>query len=377
MHCTLRRTLFVCLFAALFLPLVAYGECLDGVHSGGSAKYRICMPAAGAWNGDLIIFAHGYVAPGEPVAIPESQLRLPDGTELPTLITNLGFAFATTSYRRNGLVAPDGVVDIVDLVEVFKSAQGVPRRIFVTGASEGGLVAVKALEQYPGTFHGALAACGPIGDFRRSMDHIGNLRVVFDYFFPNLLPPSAISIPDSLMAGWESYYKPRVLAALNRQPLATAQLISVTNLPVGLNPANIGDAVTSVLWYNVFATNDAIAQLGGNPFDNKNRWYSGSLFDLLLNLRVARFRADKAALDEIEAHYQTSGRLPRPLITLHTTADPVVPYWHETLYAQKAAAASSSHMLIQIPVLRYGHCNFSAAEVVGSFLLLVYHPLAQ
>ncbi|MGQ9634666.1 MAG: hypothetical protein ACUVXB_10530 [Bryobacteraceae bacterium] len=209
------------------------------------------------------------------------------------------------------------------------------------------------------------------------MDHIGNFRVVFDYFFPNLLPPSAISIPDSLIAGWESYYKPRVLAALSRQPVATAQLISVTNLPIGLNPANIADAVTSVLWYNVFATNDAVAQLGGNPFDNKSRWYSGSLFDLLLNLRVARFAADKIALDRIQAYFQTTGALSRPLITLHTTADPVVPYWHETLYAQKAAAASSSHLLIQIPVLRYGHCNFNAAEVVGSFLLLVYHPLAR
>ncbi|MGQ9634665.1 MAG: hypothetical protein ACUVXB_10525 [Bryobacteraceae bacterium] len=119
MHRTPRRILLVCLFVTLFLPLAAYGGCIDGDHSGGLARYRICMPAAGAWNGDLIIFAHGYVAPGEPVAIPESQLRLPDGTELPKLITDLGFAFATTSYRRNGLVLPEGVQDILDLVGVL------------------------------------------------------------------------------------------------------------------------------------------------------------------------------------------------------------------------------------------------------------------
>jgi hypothetical protein len=44
------------------------------------------------------------------------------------------------------------------------------------------------------------------------------------------------------------------------------------------------------LWYNVFATNDARARLGGgNPYDNRQRLYVGSANDLLLNLVCAEF----------------------------------------------------------------------------------------
>src|SRR5262245_58858423 len=72
----------------------------DGVQASG-AIYRICMPAV--WNGDLVLYAHGYVGAGEPVAIPENQLSLPDGTSVPGIVNALGFAFATTSYSTNGL----------------------------------------------------------------------------------------------------------------------------------------------------------------------------------------------------------------------------------------------------------------------------------
>ena len=376
MHSPRGCKLLLILLGAVLLPGLTFGYCLaDGSQSSG-AVYRICMPD-GAWNGDLVLFAHGYVVPSAPIAIPENQLRLPDGTYVPDLVTGLGYAFATTSFSGNGLAVPQGVADIVDLVGVFQGLKGTPRRVFVTGVSEGALIAVKALEDNYALFNGGLAACGPIGDFRRQLDYVGDVRVVFDYFFPSLLPSSPINIPIGLMNGWDSTYEPQVLQKLQQRPLATAQLLSVTKVPVGLNPANVGDAVTSVLWYNVFATNDAIVKLGGNPFDNKNRWYSGSLSDLLLNLRVARFQANSTALANIQAHYQTTGRIYRPLVTLHTTADPVAPYWHETLYAQKAAASHDDNLLIQLPVFRYGHCNFTSTDVLVGFLLLVLNPLTQ
>jgi hypothetical protein len=52
------------------------GQLLSG------AYYRICIPS-GTWNGDLVIYAHGYVAFNKPITIPEDQLQLPGGTSLP------------------------------------------------------------------------------------------------------------------------------------------------------------------------------------------------------------------------------------------------------------------------------------------------------
>jgi hypothetical protein len=53
----------------------------------------------------------------------------------------------------------------------------------------------------------------------------------------------------------------------------------------------VGKTALDVLSYNVNATNDAIYWLGGNPYGNRYRWYSGSANDFLLNLRVQRFDA--------------------------------------------------------------------------------------
>jgi pimeloyl-ACP methyl ester carboxylesterase len=366
-----RRGIVRLLLAFSLLPVLALGACESGTQDSG-ALYRICMPG-GTWNGGLVLFAHGYVAPNEPLAIPDDELTLPDGTYLPDVINKLGLAFATTSFRKNGLAVTEGIADLLDLVTIFGDEHGTPNRVLLTGASEGGLMTVKAVEEHPEVFSGGLAACGPIGDFQSEINHLGDARVLFDYFFPNVLTPNwsqGTPIPNTLINGWDATYKPKVLQALQSRPLATLQLISTSNLAVGLDPASVGDAVTSVLFYNIEGANDASTELGGNPFDNRTHYYSGSLFDAWLNARVRRFDENPTAATNIALDYETTGVLTRPIITLHTTSDPVVPYWHETLYAQKAANAGASSHLIQIPVLRYGHCNFTGLEVVGSFVLL-------
>jgi hypothetical protein len=134
-------------FTALTPSTVAgQGPCEDGPQSTG-AIYRICMP--GTWNGDLVLWAHGYVDPSEPIAIPEGQLTLPDGTSLPDIVNGLDYAFATTSYRDNGLVVPFAVDDLLDLVSVFESQVATPGKVFIIGASEGGLITTLALENHP------------------------------------------------------------------------------------------------------------------------------------------------------------------------------------------------------------------------------------
>jgi len=369
------RFAILAIVLAVVSPVFA-AVCREGTATNG-ARYIVCMPDSG-WNGGLVLFAHGYVPVGAPPDAWKAHLALPGGPSLPDLITGYGFGFAASSFSKDGLAVPQGISDTMDLIDIFKAEFGeTPGRVFVTGVSEGGLIAAKALEQHPNRLNGGLAACGPIGDFRKQINYFGDVRVLFDYFFPKVLgsawTQANITIPLELMTGWDTTYAPAVAAALQANPLKAAQLISTGNIPIGLNPANTGEAVLSALWYNVFATNDAMATLGGNPFDNRTRWYSGSLNDFLLNWRVARFTADAAALSAM-SHYQTSGRLERPLVTLHTAWDPVVPAWQESLYAQKVARAGKSHLLVRYPVLRFGHCAFNEGEVLIAFLTMVLHP---
>jgi hypothetical protein len=334
------------------------------------AETLICVPDG--WNRRLVVFAHGYVAPDEPVEIPWAQLQI-DGTTIPDLVTGLRFAFATTSYRRNGLAVLEGVQDVRELVAAFaRGAWGGPDYVYLVGASEGALVTTLAVEQYPGEFSGGLATCGPVGNFRGQVNYWGDFRVLFDYYFPRMLPPSAVNVPQDVRDRWDTYYAPLIGAAVASRPAALDALLRVSRAPFDPGrPESKVETVLGLLWYNVFATMDGISTLGGQPFDNTTRFYTGSGHDFLLNLRVGRYRASAQALMEIEANYQTSGRLARPLVTLHTTGDPIVPYWHEPLYSLKALLGGSGLLHTNLPVFRYGHCSFEPAEALVGLGLLV------
>ncbi len=357
--------------AAAFALASASGTCLpDGVQASGAA-YRICMPDTGKWNGSLLIFAHGYVATTEPLGIPEDQLVLPDGTNIPALINSLGFAFAVSGYSVNGLAILQGISDSADLVNIFTNTVGQPQKVFIGGPSEGGLVTALSVERFPNVYDGGLAACGPIGDFPAEVNYIGNFRVVFDYFFPGVLPGSPVLVPTEVMNDWDSVYLPKIEAAVNANPAATQQLLSVTGAAVGSDPATILETVENVLWYSVFSTNDAETKLGGQPFDNSKKIYSGSSNDLLLNLLVRRFSADSQAVAAMKASYNTTGLLARPLVTMHTLLDPIIPYWHEPLYTLKTVSQGSAMERISIPIQSYGHCNFNEAQTLVALVALV------
>lgn len=369
MSCSGFVRLLLCAFP-LTLAAELPSNCRTSEQASGS-EYVICPTLNNA--ADLVVFAHGYVAPQEPLSAWESQLVI-EGVSVPALVNGLGFAFAGTSYPQTGLAIKEAIPDVAALVEFYKASVGTPSHVYIVGVSEGGLVAVKLVEQ-TGPFSGGLALCGPIGDFRGQLNHFGDFRVIFDAFFPDVLPPSPISIPDGLIAAWETTYAPAVAAAIASNPLATSQLFSVTRTPVA--PGTEAETALGVLWYNVFATNQAQMELGGQPYGNRLTWYSGSLNDWQLNRTVERFTAKHAALEEIADHYQTTGRLKMPLVTMHTTGDPIVPYWHELLYLGKVLASGRIGSYIGLPVERYGHCTFQPAELVFGFGLLVNKASGQ
>jgi pimeloyl-ACP methyl ester carboxylesterase len=365
--CALFLLSFCAIAGRAQTPPVIVGPCQDGVLPGGALS-RICVPSSG-WNGDLVVWAHGYTAFNEPLDF--QNLVLPDGSSLTDLVQSLGFAFATTSYRQNGLAILEGVDDIRELVAAFPSVAGQsPRRTFATGASEGGIVTTLLIERSPELFTGALSACGPIGSFRGQLNYIGDFRVVFDYFFPGVIPGSSINIPDEVIDNWDAIYVPKITQALQSNPSAARQLLRVTNAPI--DPADSGTiaaTTTNLLWYNVFGTNDGVAKLGGNPFDNHDRIYFGSSNDVRLNLMVKRFTASLTALNQVKL-YETSGRLTRPMVTLHTTGDPIIPFAHEILYLGKLKIFPGGNFF-PASVARYGHCAFNTQEAVSSFALLL------
>ena len=359
----------------LSTPAQAASTCdPDGTQESGSI-YRICMPPPAQYNGILVIWAHGFQDAGTPVAIPEDQLCL-GGICIPDIVNSLGFGFATNSYSKTGMAILEGKADILDLVDIYTHQKGAPSKVYLVGASEGGIITALSVEQSPSVFSAGLAACGPVGNFPYQINYFGDARATFEYFFPGLIP--GLFHPDpSLVANWQSYYelivKPVVFDPANRSKLD--QWARVAKLPfVETDYLNtVAVSVEDALRYSVVNVNDAAATIGGFPFGNNTRWYRGSDNDLLLNIFVPRIAADPAALAVMNTSYATTGVLQRPLITLHTLKDQQVPYFHESLYALKTIASGAfltRHF--NIPINRFEHCNFTAEELLVSFAVMLF-----
>ena len=77
------------------------------------------------------------------------------------------------------------------------------------------------------------------------------------------------------------------------------------------------------------------------------------------------------------AHYETSGKLMMPLITLHTTGDPIIPIWHEWAYSLKTLFAGTLPDRSDLPVAAYGHCNFSSTDIFLGFAILGLKDIGQ
>ena len=134
---------------------VLVDEVVDG-QFGPGALYRLVRPAN--WNGRLVLYAHGFVSRSEPVVLPsEADLII-------NLLTPQGFAVAFTSFSENGWAVKDGAQRTHQLLGIFTSKFGPPTGVYIAGASLGGLITIKLVEQYPSAFIGALPSVhGPGG----------------------------------------------------------------------------------------------------------------------------------------------------------------------------------------------------------------------
>lgn len=138
----------------------------------GKAAYRIEIPDA--WNGELVMYAHGFAGFGTEVAVesPPRALRR-------YLVAN-GFAWAASSYSENGYVPGIGADDTLALKEHFTAEFGEPKRTYIAGQSMGGNVVALALENHAREYDGGLALCGALGGIEQ-IDYLASWVAVAEF----------------------------------------------------------------------------------------------------------------------------------------------------------------------------------------------------
>ena len=366
-----RRLLFVtCVLvtvAGLASPALA-DDIVDGT-LGPGALYRLVRPTI--WNGGLVVYAHGFVSADKPIAIP------PDAELAITLLTSQGFAVAVSSFSENGWAVKDGTQRTHQLLGIFQSEFGTPNRVYAAGGSMGGLIAIRLVETYPWEFAGLLPVCAAAGGLRLELEYFANVRILFDLFYPGVLPGSLEDVP----AGIDVMFQIIVpaTAAMTLDPTGAAAIASITQTPVPF--ASGQELIQSIVTALVGAAGypSVLELTHGQPFfDNTDTVYTGALPPAtlqLINANVQRFSASPAGLNYVEHNYTPTGDLHIPALTLRTFRDPLVPGFHQAAYGAAVAAAGNSDLLVQRSVAGaangYGHCTFTPQELATAFAQLV------
>lgn len=341
--------------------------------TGPGSSYALFVPEG--WNGELVVYAHGYEQPFMPVSFPDREFAgLRDW-----LLVNQ-FAVAYSTYSHTGYAVKDGAIRTHQLNGLFEESFGEPARTYLFGISMGGLVVDLLSERNGAQYDGTLAACGVMGGGQMSASYVATFRILFDHFFPGALPGSLYAMPDGYYVippnaagypGSDGFWAIRnaVLGNLG----AAVELAGIDQIDLAYNDYN--ELVTSflhVLGYQVNGANDLTAQLHGHGFfDNSGVAYTGSSDDDALNAGVARYTADPSAEQYFESWYEPTGDIRAPFITIHTTRDPLVPVLVEDVFAAKVAESGDGDLLLQRTVEAFGHCGFGAADLPTAFLSLV------
>lgn len=353
--------------SAVALPASVEGEV-------GGALYALHVPAD--WNGQLVLYAHGIRDVGTPV-----DLRDQDGyyATRDALLAR-GFAFAYSSFPANGLAIKEGAQRTRQVEAMFATEFALPDRTYLMGHSLGGVIALKLAEQHPNAYAGVVPMCAQIGGIQATADYFAHVRVLFDYFYPDVLPGDALTVPAGLDLN-SQVILPALMAIQGdggQGAGAIARIMVDMGMPVPASSA--GELVQSILTaigFGFRAVPDLLERTHGHsPFDNSTTVYSSAALPPALladvNARVDRFTSSPDATTYLRQYYQPSGDVAVPVLTLFNRLDPVSTPFHEPAYAARVADSGSTDLLLQRPSANlYGHCNFTAAEVVQAFTDLV------
>jgi pimeloyl-ACP methyl ester carboxylesterase len=363
------------------------------------ATYLLQCPA-GAWNGTLFLYSHGYVVPGS--ANPAQDAGDP---VTGTWLLSHGFALAGSSYASTGWAIQQALPDQVATLDVFDHTYRTPGRTIAWGHSLGGIITAGLIQRYPGRFSAALPMCGVLSGGVATW----NTALDAAFGFQQLVDPSVqvvnITNPSANLSAAEAAATTAQQTPQGRARLALAAALGDTpGWFTPLSPEPAARDVTSqesdqyqwdtqVDFPFIFAFRAELeARAGGNPSWNTGVNYVAQLgrsadlgevvalyhaaglsltADLQKLNQAQRISASPSAARYLAQNIAFNGHLAVPVLTVHTTGDGLVVPENEQAYQSVVDRAGDGRMLRQIFVHRAGHCAFTPAETITAVQVLL------
>ncbi|MDR7304010.1 hypothetical protein [Haloactinomyces albus] len=349
------------------------------------------------WNGVLVLFSHGYNPPDTPNP-PENA----PGPESAAALLDRGYALAGSSYAEPGWTLDTAVEDQLATLAAVSDELGTPRRTIALGRSMGGLVTAQLAERADERIDGALAMCGILA---------GGLGLLDSQLDGAHALTQLLGVEQLPLVDFTGRAQVRQVAGKLREALSAAQSTPEGRARIALAaalfhaPTWYGDEprptrhdwaarqaaqyrwLYDTLPFVLAARYDIEQRAGGNPSTSTGVDYRALLKqsatrrlvaelhrDAGLDPRAelseltatARVTADPSARDWVQRTSTVTGELAMPMLTVHTTADGVVPGQFEDAYADQVRTAGNKPLLRGAYVARTGHCTFTPAETVAA-----------
>jgi len=347
-------------------------RCFSGKDSAG-ASYWIAQPSA--WNGVLVLHAHGGPELGEPKAE-----RSAEDLKRWRVMLKAGYAWAGSTYRQGGVAVRAAAEDTERLRTIFTEQVGKPRLTILHGQSWGASVAAVGAQMFPKSYDGVLLTSGVLGGGTKSYDFRLDLRVVYQALCANHplpdepayplwqgLPLGATLTRTELAARVDQCtglrLKPGERSAEQQQKLDT--LLKVVRIPER-------SLIGHLNWATWHFQDVAFKRVGGrNVFGNVNVRYAGSPDDAKLNAKVQRYAADPQAVAQFAADTDPGGRIAVPVLSVHAIDDPVAFVELESTFHDTMQKAGSAGHLVQSFTDDHEHSYLSDPQYAAAMQALL------
>ncbi|MEV4812994.1 hypothetical protein [Micromonospora avicenniae] len=369
---------------------------VEGALPDGSA-YVMDVPAN--WNGTVLLYSHGYVPDNS-----SNPARNAPSDDARTALLKAGYAQIGSSYPETGWIVERALSDQLATLDRFQARFGPARRTIAWGTSMGGMITTGLAERFGGRFDGAVAMCGleqgAVANYNSGLDTIFAIRTLLA---PGSTAP-LVRLPDQATALASTAELTAALDAAQATAQGRARIAlaaALRNTPAWTNPAqpepdaddydtaqrNQFDILHQVITQTLTWRQDAEEHASGNMSWNTGVDYArilahspnrqeveelyarsgrSSRDDLAALNTAPRITADPTAVSYMSRNISFTGRLIKPMMSIHTIGDPLVPVQAEQAYAEAARDAGRSRLLRQAYVHRAGHCTFTTGEMLAA-----------
>lgn len=347
--------------------LPAGTRCLAGKDRLGSL-YLVAVPPA--WNGTLVLHAHGGPFLGEP-----RLERVREDLQRWSIFPRAGYAWAAASYRQGGVAVGAAAQDTERLRRIFARHVAPPRHTLLHGQSWGASVAARGAELFTEgkPYDGVLLTSGVLAGGTRAYDFRLDLRVIYQHLCHNHPRPDEPDYPlwmglpqGGIMNGPDLRQRLDECLGLGRpaaqrspeQARKLRTLTSVLRIPEGSVQGHMNWAT----WH----FQDIARRYHWQPvFGNRGAVYRGSQDDAALNREVARYTADPQAVAAFAADADPRGRLTVPVLAAHAIHDATAFVEMQHRFAQTVREAGRQAMLVQAFTSDRDHSYWSDASYVA------------